>query len=73
VHPDPLAADIHPAAAFEVGQMARNGGLGQVEYGHQVADAQLALGLQQQDDAQADRIGKGFQGLGKMFHVNVHT
>ena len=60
VHPDPLAADINPAAAFEVGQVARYGGLGEAQHRHEVADAQFTLGLQQQNDAQADRVRKCF-------------
>jgi len=47
VHPDPLAADINPAASLEVGQVARYGGLGKAQHGHQIADAQFPLGLQQ--------------------------
>ena len=68
VHPDPFTAGINPAAPFEIGQVARYGGLWQFEYLHQVADAQLTFGLQQEDDTQSDRIGEGFEGLGKMFH-----
>src|SRR6185369_11366827 len=68
VHPESLTADINPAAALEVGQVARHRGLGQFEHRNQVADAQFPLGLQQEDDAQADRVGEGFQGLREMFH-----
>ncbi len=48
--------------------MTRYGGLGQSQYRHQVADTELPIGLQQQDDAQTERVGKCFDGLGEMFH-----
>lgn len=60
VHPDPVAADINPATALEVGQVARYCGLRQLENFHKVADAQLTFSLQEQDDAQSDRVGEGF-------------
>lgn len=68
VHPDSIAAGVNPAAAFEVSQVAGNGGLRQLEDRHQITDAQFSFGLQQEDDPQADRVGKGFDGLGEMFH-----
>lgn len=46
VHPYALTADVNPAAPFEIGQMARHRGLRQLEYRHQIADAQLSFGLQ---------------------------
>lgn len=45
VHPEPLTAGIDPAAALEVGQMARHGRLGQPQHRHQVTDAQFTFGL----------------------------
>jgi len=72
VLPDPLAADVNPAAALEVGQVARHGGLGEPEHRHQVADTQFPFGLQQQDDTEADRIRKSFNGLGEMFHCGCY-
>ena len=68
VHPDTFAAGINPAAPLQVSQVTRHGGLGEVQRYYQVADAQLTFGLQQEDDAQADRVGEGFKGLGEMFH-----
>lgn len=70
VHPDAFAPGIDPAAPLQVGQVARHGRLRKPQHSHDVADAQLAFGLQQQDDAQTDRVGEGFQGLGEMFHDN---
>lgn len=71
VFPYPLTPDVNPATALQVGQMPGHGGLGQFQHRHQVADAQLPLGLEEQDDAQADRVGQGFEGLGKMFHGDL--
>ena len=56
VHPDPFATGVNPAAALQVGEVARHRGLGQLQNRHQVADAQFSFGLQKQDDAQADRV-----------------
>ena len=71
IHPDPIAEDVNPSATHEVGQVARDGGLWQFEHRHQVADAEFAFGLQQQDDPEADRVGKGFDGLGEMFQFRT--
>ena len=69
VHPDPLAAGINPATTSEVGQVSRYRGLGQLEHRHQVADTQFPLGLEEQYDAEADRIGKRLDGLGEVFYI----
>jgi hypothetical protein len=45
--------------------------LGQFQHGHQVADTQLPFSLKQQNDAQPDRVGKGFDGFGQMIHGAV--
>ena len=46
VHPEALPANVNPTAPFQVGQVAGHGGLGQLEHGHQVANAQFAFSLQ---------------------------
>ena len=69
VHPDPLTTGVNPTAALEVCKVTRHRGLRQVEDFHQIADAEFALCLQQQDDTQTNRIGEGLDGLGEMFHA----
>ena len=57
IHPDPLTADVNPAAPFQIGQVPRHGGLGEPKHSHKIADAELPFGLEQQDDPEPDRIG----------------
>jgi len=68
VHPNAIASVVQPAAALEIGEVARDRGLGQFQHCHQVADTQLSLCLEQDEYAQADRIGKAFECLGELLH-----
>jgi len=48
--------------------MSRYFGLGQVQTFHEVADSQLSM-LEEAEDAQARRVGEGFEYFSELVHV----
>src|SRR2546425_12848431 len=56
--PQPALADRHQPRAPQVGEVPRGGGLGDVQYFHEVADTELPA-LEKVQDAQTGRVGQG--------------
>jgi hypothetical protein len=67
VHPNTFAAVFHPAGIFEVGQMSGNGRLWELEYLHQVADAEFTC-HEERENTQAGFVGQRFIKLHGLFH-----
>lgn len=67
VHPHPLAAVLHQSGMAQGGEVAGDGGLGEIEDAHQVADAQLPF-LEKGEEAQAGLLGEGLEEAGCRFH-----
>jgi len=69
-HPDALPTILHPAGVAQIGQVSGDGGLGQAQYCHEVADAQLPV-QKQRKDAEARFVGESFECLCGSFHGEI--
>jgi hypothetical protein len=49
IHPYPAPAIIHQAGILQVGKMAGDGGLGKLEYIHNIANTQLSFQEEKKD------------------------
>jgi len=59
VLPEPLFPDAHEPRAAQVGEVPRDGRLRSPQHGHEVTHADLAVVLEEMEDAQPRPIRKG--------------
>ena len=60
IHPDSDPSAFDPARMAQIGKVPGDRGLGQLEYGHQVADTELAV-QEQGQDSQTGLLGQGLE------------
>lgn len=65
IDPNTLAPSRNQTVVTQIGQVARDHTLGQLQRLHQITDTQFTRFQQQVDDPQPHRLGKGFEQRGK--------